>query len=62
MYVFTLYKNSTNRTLFYLREVMNAGSDSDAREFDNLKTDFLFDNRISKQTSLTSLLLIISKI
>jgi len=37
MYVFILHNNNTSHMRFYLHEVMNVNSDSDARKFDNRK-------------------------
>jgi len=37
MCIFILHNNNASLMHFYLREVMNASSDSDARKFDNGK-------------------------
>jgi len=37
MYVFILHNNHTSHMHYYLHEVMNASSDSDAWKFDNRK-------------------------
>ena len=41
MFVFILHNNNTVVCIFYLLEVANASSDSDAWKFDNRKNRFL---------------------
>jgi len=46
MYAFILHNNNTSHMNFYLCEVMNSSSDSDAQKFNNRKNRFLeLENR-----------------